>query len=67
MIEGIYLSDSHMAILMRHARSIPDDDLRGAYFKHCADLLRPHLHRDLTDRDIYRAAAEAFRRIGASE
>jgi hypothetical protein len=40
---------------------LSDDAVRGEFFKHCADLLRPARH--INFRDVQNAVAEARRRV----
>jgi hypothetical protein len=55
------LAPDHESIVLKAARAIDDSDLRGEFFKHCADLLRPIRH--VTLKEVYRCVAEAHRKI----
>ena len=55
------LDPDHEAVMLRAARQITDDAVRGEFFKHCADLLRPIRH--INFRDVANAVAEARRRV----
>jgi hypothetical protein len=55
------LAPDHESMMLRAARQISDDSVRGEFFKHCADLLRPVAH--ITFKDVRQAVAEAQRRV----
>src|SRR5262245_20866700 len=41
-VPAVTLADDEFAILLRAARAIDDDDVRGNFFAAVADQLRPH-------------------------
>jgi hypothetical protein len=58
----IELDDDLLALLLQHARAIPDE-FRDSWFSYAASVIRPQMHRgDLDHQAVYRACKDATRR-----
>jgi hypothetical protein len=55
---GIYLDDDLTALLLRHARNIPDAD-RDAWFRFLASVLRPQQHNGIDRTTMLKACRAA--------